>query len=123
VSQLARIADFITHGFNFRKHTGMGILDIEEAYDTVWLAGLLFKLISLHLPDYLLFFLKSYLEGRTFTAHLNDTTSTPKPTPSGLSQGAVLSTTLFSLYISDMLHPPHTHFALYADGTALLSQS
>jgi len=40
VSQIARIADFITHGFNFRKHTGMGVLDIEKAYDTLWLAGL-----------------------------------------------------------------------------------
>jgi hypothetical protein len=98
----------------------MGVLNIEKAHDTVWLAGLLFKLISFYLPDYLLFFLKSYLEGRTFTVHLNDTTSTPKATLSGLSQGAVLSTTLFSLYTSDM---PHTHFTLYADDTALRSQS
>ena len=72
-----------------RKHTGMVLLDTEKAYDTIWLNGLLFKLISLHLPDYLLFFLKSYLEGRTFTVHLNDTTYTPKPTSSGLPQGAV----------------------------------
>jgi len=75
----------------------MALLDTEKAYDTVWLKDLLFNRISLHLPDYLLFFLKSYLEGRTFTVHLNDTSSTPKSTPSGLPQGAVLSTTLFSL--------------------------
>jgi hypothetical protein len=123
VSQLARITDFITHGFNLRKHTGMVLLDIEKAYDTVRLNGLLFKLISLHLPDYLLFFLKSYLEGRTYTVHLNDTTSTPKSTPSGLPQGAILSTTLFPFYFSDKPRPPHTHLALHADDTALLSQS
>jgi hypothetical protein len=87
--------------------TGMVIVDIEKAYDADWLAGLLFKLISLHLPDYLLFFLKFYLEGRTFTVHLNDTTSTPKPTRSGLLQGAVLSTTLFSVYLSEIPHLPH----------------
>jgi hypothetical protein len=51
------------------KHTGMDLLDTEKAYATVWLNGLLFKLIF-HLPDYLLFFLKSYLEGHTFTVHL-----------------------------------------------------
>jgi hypothetical protein len=65
VSQLARITDFITHAFNLRKHTGMVLLDTEKAYDTVRLNDLLFNLISLHLPDYLLLFLLSYLEGRT----------------------------------------------------------
>jgi len=44
-------------------------------------------------------------------------------TPSGLPQGAVLSITLFAIYISDMPHPPHTQLALYADDTALLTQS
>jgi hypothetical protein len=123
VHQLTRITDFITHVFNLNKHTGMVLLDIEKAYDTVWFIGLLYKLILLHFPPYLLFFLQSYLEDRTFTVHLNGTNLMPKQTPSGLLQGAVLSSTLFALYLSDMPHPPHTHLVLYADDTALLSQS
>ena len=87
----------------------MFLLDTEKAHDRVWLNGLLFKLSSLHMPDYLLFFLKSYLGSRIYTVHLNDTTSTPKPTPSGLPQGAVKSTILFSLYLCYMPPPPHTH--------------
>jgi len=79
----------------------MVLLDTETAYDTVWLNVLLFKLISFHLPDHLLFFFKCYLEGRIFTVHLNDSTSTPKSIPSGPPQGAVLSITLFSLYLSE----------------------
>jgi len=51
------MTDFITHDFNLRKHTGMVLLDIKKAYGAIWLNGLLFKLISLYLPDYLLFFL------------------------------------------------------------------
>jgi hypothetical protein len=47
------------------------------------------------LPDFLLFFFKSYLEVRTFIVYLND--SSPKPTPSGLPQDTLLSTTLFTL--------------------------
>ena len=97
----------------------MILLDTEK----VWLNGLLFKLISLHLPDYLRFFLESYLEGRTSTVHLNDSTSARKPTPSGLPYGAVLPTTLFSLYLSDMSHPQPTHLALTAEDTVFLSQS
>jgi len=98
----------------------MYLLDIENAYDTVWINGLLFKLISLHLPDYL-FFLKSYLEVLAFNVYLNDTTSTPKPNPSRLPQPVVPSTILFSLYLSDRPRLPHTHIALYADDSALLS--
>jgi len=109
VSQLTRTADFITHGVNLRKHIGMVLPDIGKAYDTLWLNGLLFKLISLPLPDYLLFFLKCYLEGRIFTVHLNDSASTLKSIPSGLPKVAVLSTTLFSLYLSDLPPPPPAH--------------
>jgi hypothetical protein len=121
--QLARITDFITRGFNLNKHTGMVLLDIEKAYDTVWLTGFLYKLTLLLFPPYLLFFLQSYLEDRTFTVHLNGTNLMPKQTPSGLPHGAVLSNILFALYLSDIPHPPHTHLALHADDTALLSQS
>jgi len=100
----------------------MVLIYIEKAYDMVQLNGLLFNLISRHWPNYLLFFLKSYLEGRTFTVHRNDTTSTPKSTPSGLPQGAILSTTLFSLYFPDMPLASPTPLTLYADDTALLTQ-
>jgi hypothetical protein len=31
VSQLARIADHIPHGYNLRRHTGMALLDLEKA--------------------------------------------------------------------------------------------
>jgi len=55
--------------------------------------------------------LDDYLEGHTFTVYLND--STPKPTPSSLLQGAVLSTTLNSFYLSDMPRPLCTHYTLY----------
>jgi hypothetical protein len=98
-------------------------LDIENAYDTVWIHGLLYKLISFKLSTYLICILRAFLEGRSFTVRLNDAFSTPKNTPSDLRQGTVLSTTLFAIYISDMPHPPNTQMALYANDTALLAQS
>ena len=83
----------------------MAVLDLEKAYDTVWVTGLLYKLTVLKVPEYLFFVLRSYLEGRTYTVHINDARSTPIIPPAGLPQGAVLSTTLFTLYIADIPHP------------------
>ena len=98
-------------------------IDLEKAYDTVWIYGLLYKLISLQLPPYLICILRAFLVGRSFTVRLNDASSTPKNTPAGLPQGAVLSTTLFAIYISDMPQPSNIQLALYADDTALFAQS
>jgi len=89
----------------------------------VCIIGLLYKLIDLKVPKYLLFVLRSYLEGRTYTVHINDARSKHISPPAGLLQGAVLSTTLFTLYIADIPHPPDTQLALYADDIAILSQS
>jgi hypothetical protein len=83
----------------------VALLDLKKAYDTVWITGLLYRLIVLKVPKYLLFVLRSYLEGRTYTVHINDVRSTPISPPAGLPQGAVLSTTLFTLYIADIPHP------------------
>jgi len=101
---------------------GMVSLDLEKAYNTVWIYGLLYKLISLQLPPYLCI-LCAFLMGCSFSVQLNDAFSTPKNTSAGLSQGAVLSISLFAIYISDIPHPSNTQLALYADDTALFTQS
>jgi hypothetical protein len=88
-SPLPGITDFSTNSFYLRKQRKI-LLDIEKAYNRVRLNGLLYKFISLYLPGYLLTFLKSYSEGRTFTVHLNDSTSSSKPAASCLPHGALL---------------------------------
>ena len=47
ISQLARITD-ISNGFNLHKHSGMVLLDLEKAYDTVWIHGLLYNHLKRH---------------------------------------------------------------------------
>ena len=50
VAKIARLTEHITHGYNINKHTGMVLLDIEKAYDTVCTQGLLFKLLTYNFP-------------------------------------------------------------------------
>ena len=43
VTQLTRITDYVTNGYSLHKHSGMILLDIEKAYDTVRIYSLLYK--------------------------------------------------------------------------------
>ena len=123
VSQLARVTDHITHGFNLHKHTDMALLDLEKAYDTVWITAMVFKLSLLKIPAYLLKILRSFLENRSYYVHVQYSRSPLIHPLAGLPQGAVLSTTLFILYIADIPHPPNIHLALFAVDIAILAQS
>jgi hypothetical protein len=101
----------------------MVTLDLEKAYDTIWINGLLYKLIQKEFAAYLITFLFSYLRDRTFSVVINGAQSTPRTQGAGLPQGAALSPILFTYYISDIPRLQHIHMALYADDTALLTQS
>jgi hypothetical protein len=121
-AQLTHLTEYITHGFNIKKHTGLVTLDLEKAYDTVWIKVLLFKLINFKFPIYLITFLHSYLMHRSFSVELSGTSSPTKYPMAGLPQGAVFSPVLFSLYTADFPHIPNIHMALFADDTALFTQ-
>lgn len=122
-TQLTRLTEHITHGFNLRKHTGLVLLNLEKAFDTVWGNGLLFKLIHYHFPRYLIKFLSSYLTGRTFTVTVEGCTFSCHKLLAGLPQGAVLSPILFNIYTSELPRTPYVQLAMFADDTAIFSQS
>ncbi|GFW15503.1 RNA-directed DNA polymerase from mobile element jockey [Trichonephila clavipes] len=73
--QLLRVANKIIHGFNHSKTTGGLFLDVEKAFDRLWHNGLIYKMINLHFPDYLIHTLADYLNDRTFQIKIDATTS------------------------------------------------
>lgn len=50
--QLARITNYISTHFNINKSTAMLLLDIENAFDTVWHRGFIYKLYLTNLLLY-----------------------------------------------------------------------
>jgi hypothetical protein len=60
---------------------------------------------------------------RSFSVEISGTSSPTKYPMAGLPQGAVLSPVLVSLYTADFPHIPNIHIALFADDTALYTQS
>lgn len=121
--QLVRVAEHISHNLNLRRSTGMVLLDIEKAFDTVWHEGLLHKLLTLSIPIELVKLVQSYLTNRTFKVFLDDSYSQPRNIPAGVPQGSILGPFLFTLYVHDIPKQPRTSLACFADDTASFTSS
>ena len=57
--QLARFVERITRNFGERILTAAVFLDVDKAFDTVWVEGLLYKLTVLNIPSYLVHIISS----------------------------------------------------------------
>ena len=90
--QLYRLCKYIDSNMKYSKHTACVFLDVEKAFDTVWIQGLLMKLIT-DIPDNYVHIINSFLTDRTFKAKVNKCFSPENFIQMGVPQGAVLSST------------------------------
>jgi hypothetical protein len=68
----------------------------------VWHKGLIYKLIELKVPNYIVQWIFNFLEERTFCIKINYAISNICPISAGVPQGAALSPVMFSIYINDI---------------------
>lgn len=123
VTQLMNVTGKIKQGLQTRQSTGMILIDIEKAFDRVWHNGLLFKLIQIRTPQYLIKLISSFLSNRSFCVKVNDTMSPETNINFGVPQGAVLSPTLYNIYTYDAPVLEDCEVAQFADDTAFLRTS
>lgn len=121
--QLATITDQITKNFNYNKTTAMLNLDVEKAFDTVWHDGLIHKLMQSKLPKPIIKIIHSYIKNRTFQTKINKALSNKNIIPAGVPQGGLLSPILFNYYINDIPKTEQTKLKIFADDTAIISES
>ncbi|GFV15996.1 RNA-directed DNA polymerase from mobile element jockey [Trichonephila clavipes] len=74
---LLRLTEQISAGFQRGRSTGAVFLDIEKAFDRVWISGLIYKLITYNFPAPLIHIINSYLVNRTYKVRVNNTFSLP----------------------------------------------
>lgn len=118
--QIMRIAKHVKLQFNQGNSTAMVLLDVEKAFDTVWHDGLIFKLIKLNLPTYLVKMIQSFLSDRSFCVKINQEQSDFVSIPAGVPQGSVLGPLLYNLYMHDFPQSTDCHYAFFADDSAVL---
>ncbi|GFS91775.1 probable RNA-directed DNA polymerase from transposon X-element [Trichonephila clavipes] len=116
---LLNLTEAISEGFQSKKSTGAVFLDIQKAFDRVWLTGLTYKLINYNIPPPLVFLLHSYNSNRSYQVRVKDTLSTSKFINCGVAQGSLLGPLLFNLYINDIPEYSLTKLNMYADDTAV----
>ncbi|GFX64663.1 probable RNA-directed DNA polymerase from transposon X-element [Trichonephila clavipes] len=121
--QLLRVANKIIHGFNHSKTTGGLFLDVEKAFDRLWHNGLIYKMILLNYPDYIIHTLADYLDGRTFQIKIDATISRTGQIQAGCPQGSNLSPILYHIYTHDFPTSPVVEICLFADDAAIISQA
>lgn len=100
----------------------MAFLDIEKAFDKVWLDGIISKMINYNYPSTLIKWTNSYLKGRKLLVSINNENSNKHRIKAGVPQGSVLGPKLFNIFMnSSTFHK--TNLALFADDTAVYAHS
>lgn len=123
VHQILRLTEKISLDFNQDLSSAMVTLDVEKAFDSVWHDGLIFKLIQINCPIYLIKLAQSFITDRSCFVQINDSKSLEYLIEAGVPQGSNWAPLLYSTYLYDIPTPSNCDEAIFADDTALKTKS
>uniref|UniRef100_A0A2M4CVF1 Putative reverse transcriptase-like protein n=1 Tax=Anopheles darlingi TaxID=43151 RepID=A0A2M4CVF1_ANODA len=121
--QAIRLIKKIKAQRNKKLATGLVLLDLEKAFDTVWHNGLIYKLINFNFPTIIIKLICSFLRNRECKVHINSNMSDPFTLPAGLPQGSALSPVLFNIFTADIPRLKNASRFAFADDFAICSSS
>ena len=102
--------------------TGVILIDLHKAFDTIGHNILLLKILSLGFPHEVIDWYKSCLSSRKFHVNIHEQFSTSADLRCRVPKGSILGPLLFLLHINDMPQAVGCDLFLYADDTCLLFQ-
>ena len=119
-SALAFLSDSIKFNMDNGLYTGMVLIDLQKAFDTVDHEILIQKLSAIGANENAISWFKSYLSERKQFVIINREQSDMKSIECGVPQGSILGPLLFLVYVNDMTSAVDCSLFLYADDSALV---
>ena len=98
-------------------------VDLEKAFDSVWVDGLLWKLYSLGISGKIWCLIKDFLYRRKFKIKVNNYCSNEYKSSVGIPQGSVISPILFTIFVMNLCKDCLSEDFKYADDLTLLAVS
>ena len=120
VPQGSYLTDKVKIGFEEGLLTGMVLIDLQKAFDTIDHSILLEKMSCLGFAGKTIAWFTSYLTNRSFIVNVGKESSSPGKLSCGVPQGSILGPLLFLLYVNDMPQAVNSELLLYADDTCLI---
>ena len=121
-SCLTFLHDKTLKGFDKGLMTGMILIDLQKAFDTIDHDILLKKLGAIGFSAHTIDWFKWYLFNRLFRVNLGNCYSDPSNITCGVPQGSILGPLLFLIYVNDMPQAVKSNLFLYADDSCLIFQ-
>ena len=112
----------INNGLYSGLLTGMILIDLQKAFDTIDHKILLQNMVHSKFSAQVISWFNSYFTGRTFKVNIYESFSNPRNLTCGVPQGSILGPLLFLLYINDMPRSVSSNLFLYADDSCLVFQ-
>ena len=113
---LSFLTDKVLKGFDEGLLTGMILIDLQKAFDTIDHEILLQKLKAIKFSESTIKWFKSYLSERIFLLNVEKKISDFGKISCGVPQGSTLGPLSFLIYVNNMLQ------AVYADDLCILYQ-
>lgn len=128
---LSIFSNYITKALNNDRYSVCVSLDIENAFDRVWIHGLVYKLSSIfNFPKFIAKFVYNYLTSRTFqVSSICPSTGTTLISSvfvisAGTPQGSILGPVLYNIYLADfpsIQNVSNCKTLMFADDTLIYS--
>ena len=119
---LRHLTGKITPGFEKGIFTGMILIDLQKAFDTIDHQTFIKKMKYLGFSKNVIAWLKSYLSERKLNININTSYSSPSNLIFGVPQGSILGPLLFLLCINVLSQAIVSNLLLYADDTSIVFQ-
>ena len=108
LDQLLKLSQSVSTAVKKHKKAVVVFLDVEKAFDAVWIEGLKYKLSipQVGIPTKMISLLSSFLTNRHLRFHQDNAVSNKIELKAGTLQGSALSPLLFIFYVNDTPKPP-----------------